>query len=116
MSDIGIRILAGVGGAAVFAIINNFILTLSGAPWLIALAAVFAVSFTAALIVQSMSKKQPPVPPPGRQTIGSKNVSGGQMNIDVTGIPKQNVDTSSVGSENKSAADMNVTIKTDPRS
>lgn len=113
MGDITIRILAGICGAALFTLINQYVLTLSGATWLVATVAVFVVSFIAALVVQRRLAK--PSPNVVREKIGSKNVSGGAMKIDVTTNPTLGSSASSVGSENKSADDMTISVKTNPR-
>ncbi len=113
MGDITIRILAGICGAALFTVINQYVLTLSGTPWLVATVVVFVVSFIAALVVQRRLAK--PSSNVVREKIGSKNVSGGAMKLDVTTSPTVGSSTSSIGSENKSADDMTISIKTNSR-
>ena len=111
MADIGIRILAGICGAALFAVINQYVLTLSGATWLAAMAAMFVLAFVAALIVQWTLQNN--APRRGQQTIASKNKSRGAMKVRVDGIPDVKTETSTIGSENESGGDMSLTVKTE---
>ena len=108
MSDIWVRVLAGICGAILFAVLNRYVLTLSGPAWLAAMAVVFVAAFVAALILQKAFGRHSTVP---HQSVGSRNTAGGKMKIRVEDVPKVNVGTSDVGSENKSKSDMDVAIK-----
>ena len=105
MSDVLIRVFAGLCGASLFAVINRYTVTLSGWSWLAATAGVFAAAFLAALTTQR--RLQPSST--AVQTIASRNTAGGALKVRVDGAPSAGPG-GAIGSENQSAGDMDIGI------
>ncbi len=109
MSDIVIRIAAGVAGAAIFAAINNYFLMLATGYSYLGGASVFACSFAIAYLVQRFTQGTRGTPP--KTVVASENKSGGKMKVEVAGVSPPPGCESVVGSQNQSTGDMSISVK-----
>ena len=102
-------IAAGIAGAALFAAIDHYFLTLPKGYSYLGAVIVFALFSGIAYLAQRGDQDSPRYPR-RKLVVGSKNKSGGKMKIAVTGVRATGDGETSVGSGNKSADDMSVKV------
>lgn len=104
------RILTGICGGIIVAVINRQTATLQGPGLWLLLAGVFAVVFAAVGILEKRLARKPVQPMVPEQDVGSDNRADGIQEIDISGEAAA-AKAGSVGSRNATKSDQKIIIR-----